>query len=132
MTYTVTFQIYPSGPFGLPQDGTVVVPGGLSRFHGPTIDKATGMVTGHGTLPIYRTESNSVSISFTLPAALARIHDNYLFMTVNADTPTQALSDALAAAGLLMRLAWIPMDGYRANIQEDVYHGLRRHGPIMC
>jgi hypothetical protein len=104
MIYTVTFRIHPSGPFGLPQDGTVVVPGDLGQFHGPTIDMATGLVAGHGTLPIYRTESNSVSLTLSLPTASARIHDNYLFMTVAADTPKQALLDALTGAGLLMRL----------------------------
>lgn len=124
----MTFEIYPSGPFGLPQDGTVVVPSTLTRFHGPTLDRATGLVAGHETLPIYRSESNSVSVSLNLSGALARIHDNYLFLTVTAETPTQALSDALARAGLLMRIVGVDRgELFYARVQSVVDESLKAH-----
>jgi hypothetical protein len=58
MEFELTFEIEPSAPFGLPQDGVVVLPASPGAEHfGDTLHSGTLVKVGHGSLSKYRLEA---------------------------------------------------------------------------
>lgn len=101
MKFTVTFEISPSGPFGLPEQGVTVVPPGTgytgAPIHTPSLRAGRFVTPGYGTLPNYRDERDRISTAVDLGSVKGHITDNFAFLDVEADNDSQAFRSAEAA-----------------------------------
>jgi hypothetical protein len=96
MKYRLVARMRPPGVFGLPEDGTTVIPARPGEVHGPTIDTLTGHIVGHGTLSEYRKEGDRVSVRADTDRAVMRFEDDYVWIELEADAPGAAANSGLA------------------------------------
>lgn len=80
-SYEMVVVVKPAGPFGLPQEGLIIHPGG--ELYGPTLDTHSGNIVAHGTLSRYREQPVSVEVS--LDTVKLRLRDDYLTVTFSAE-----------------------------------------------
>jgi hypothetical protein len=77
MEFTLSAQLSPSGPFGVPQDKYAVVPTGTRReLHSPVIDRRLRKVVGHGSMSVYRRDDEAVRESLQVDEFKMRFSDN--------------------------------------------------------
>jgi hypothetical protein len=104
MKYTITFNVIPTGDFGLPQEGYVVVPTDVGPIHGPSLDPATGQLVGYGTLSVFRKEADGISMAFPLGDSRIEIIDANVFCHVDAPGWMEAFRTAMNEVGHFLRL----------------------------
>lgn len=125
--YEIIFTLEPAWPFGLPQEGMTVIPSGTT-WDGPWVDTWSGVVASHGTLSQYR--ATPVEGVVEVAAAEFRLRDNFLFVTLAAQTPTDAVSLAKRhAARFCMTLTMKSGTYFRAAVRggsnRDTQSGLQ-------
>lgn len=103
MKFELTISIQPSAPFGVPQEGTIVVPGKPGNIIGPTLHFASGETVGYGTLPQYRMDDQAINLMFSIGKCNIQLHDNYGFVKVEADSPNEAYELATKTLDRLLR-----------------------------
>lgn len=75
-----------------------MVPARPGEHYGPAIHTDTGAVVGHGTLSEFRSDDAAVHFEFESRGARVSLHDNFMSIDVDADTPAKASSTALVLA----------------------------------
>lgn len=96
MRFQVTFEIHPSGPFGVPQDGVTVVSTqeGGRELLGDTYHVRTMTRVGYGSLPEYRKENQAINLSLNLGDVQISLRDNFAFADVEASSASEAYEKA--------------------------------------
>jgi hypothetical protein len=93
MKFTLSAQLSPSGPFGVPQDKYTVVPTETRReFPSPIIDRRLRKVVGHGLMSVYRRDDEAIRESLQVDEFKMRFSDNYVFIELESDNDRDALS----------------------------------------
>lgn len=93
MKFTLSAQLSPSGPFGVPQDKYTVVPTEPRReFHGPVLDTRLGKIVGYGSMSAYRGDGEAIRETLKVDKFEVRLSDNYVFIEVESDDNRDALS----------------------------------------
>lgn len=102
-TFRLAFRLQPPGPFGLPDGDRVVVSTmeGGREIVGPAIDTRTGQVASHGTLSQYRSPEQAVDLSIASHTSELTLTDNYLRLSVDADSAQDAVDTAIPLADRL-------------------------------
>jgi hypothetical protein len=96
MKFTLSAQLSPSGPFGVPQDKYVVVPTGTGReIYSPAVDTLLAKVVGHGSMSIYRRDDEAIRETLKVDEFTIRFSDNYVFIEVESHNGQNALSRCL-------------------------------------
>src|SRR5437868_7289863 len=90
MKFTITFQIYPEGVFGVPEEGTTVLLARPGSYPGAPVHTGTLTIVGHGTLSEYRQENQAIALPLHLGNVEGRIQDNFMFLQVEASTYREA------------------------------------------
>jgi len=107
LKFTITFEITPTGQFGLPEAGKSVVPTGTGFksivLHVPSLRAGKFVKAGHETLSKYRDENDKINQSLDLGNVKGRITDNFLFLDLEADNYQQAYAGALDALNSLLQ-----------------------------
>lgn len=105
MKFQVTFEIHPSGPFGVPQDGVTVVPtqeGGGELF-GDTYHTKTMTRVGYGSLPEYRKDNQAINSSIKLGDVQISLRDNFASVDVEASSASEAYEKAAQTIGRFLQ-----------------------------
>jgi hypothetical protein len=93
MKFTLSAQLSPSGPFGVPQDNYIVVPTGTGReFYSPAVGTLLEKVVGHGSMSIYRRDDETIRETLKVDEFNVRFSDNYVFIEVESDNAQNVLS----------------------------------------
>src|SRR5207245_8757580 len=82
--YSAGVEIQPSGPFGVPQGDTVVVPASAQNIVGPSLHVASMTKAGHGTLSRFRDDASAIQKNLKILDISCRLHDNFLTITLEA------------------------------------------------
>lgn len=122
MRFAVTFLVTPAGFFGVPEDGTTVLPVSVSpRDTYSDAMTNTAAKVGHGTLSVFRGEDEKVEIAFALDGAVAHLEDNYLTMSLESVSPYDAYVRTAAIAEALL-----------ANLALDKRQPFMHHAVYIC
>lgn len=97
MKFTIIFEIYPPGQFGVPENGKTVIPAGPGSYIGDTFHRATMTRVGYGTLSCYRDENERISLTLNLGDISATIKDNFATFIIEANSPGEAFDIAVKA-----------------------------------
>ena len=103
MQFKLTFAIQPSGPFGVPQEATTVVPGRAGTINGPTLESASGAIVGYGTLSEYRAPEKAIHLALPMGDSSIEIHDNFGSIGVQANSPGDAYKAATKTLDKLLQ-----------------------------
>lgn len=96
MKYTLTVEVAPAAPFGVPEDGMTVLPPGTGEYFGASYHTDTLTRVGYGALSRYRQEDEAIRLEAALGNVEARVHDNFVFLDVDAPSHRHALQLILA------------------------------------
>jgi len=91
--YEITYKIYPSAIFGLPQEGFTVI-SGEREIHGDTISTRSGKIVGFGTLSSYRDESEKINFKTSYKDAEIKFNDNFVTISFDENDCTIAINKA--------------------------------------
>ncbi len=99
MRFRLLFELAPTAPFGLPEEGKTVIgpkPGdsGPVTFQSPAIDSRVLVKVSHGTLSNYRSPEDAINVKVTLGRCSGQLHDNFLALEAEAPTSKEALDTA--------------------------------------
>lgn len=84
--FTLTVKLSPSALFGVPQEGSTVLPATRStEFFLPSFNGLFGTITGHGTLSKYRSDEESVQDKFKAGLIELDFDDNFLSLSLESD-----------------------------------------------
>jgi hypothetical protein len=89
LQYRIFFELSPEGVFGVPQEGTTVVPTEVQEFYSDAFTN-TALRIGHGTLSQYRSSDDAVRMNLDLGSCTASIEDNFITVVVEADDHSTA------------------------------------------
>lgn len=104
MQFHVTFFVRPEGKFGVPEQGTTVLPGtNLGSFSGPTLDRYTGKHVGYGALSRYREDHEALNLQVSVRGSRTKFIDNYAFVDLEAAEAHEAFAEAQLAIGILLQ-----------------------------
>lgn len=91
MKFTLSAQLSPSGPFGIPQDNYIVIPAGTGRkFHAPPVDTRLGKVVGQSSMSVYRRDDEAIRETLRVDEFTIRFSDNYVFIEMDSDNVQNA------------------------------------------
>jgi hypothetical protein len=110
LKYRIIFELSPEGVFGVPQEGTTVVPAELQESFSDTFTN-TGLRVGHGTLSQYRSPDLAVRMNLDLGSCTARIEDNFITVSIEADDHATAYQRVIP-----------PLESLLAHLAVDLRH----------
>jgi hypothetical protein len=110
LLYRIIFELSPEGVFGVPQEGTTVVPAELQETYSDTFTN-TALKIGHGTLSQYRSPENALRMNLDLGSCTATIEDNYITVSTEADDQSTAYRRAIP-----------PLESLLAHLAVDLRH----------
>jgi hypothetical protein len=95
MRFRLTFELAPTGPFGLPEERKTVIgskPGdtGPVTVTSPVADSRAFVIVRHGTLSNYRSPDDAIDVTVTLGRSTGKLRDNFMFLEVDAPTAEDA------------------------------------------
>jgi hypothetical protein len=95
----MTFELAPTGPFGLPEEGKTVIgsrPGdtGPLSIYSPVVDSRAFVIVSQGTLSNYRSPADAIDEKVKLGRSSGTLHDNFLNLEVESPTSKEALNAA--------------------------------------
>lgn len=85
MEFRLIFEISPSGPFGVFQEGYIVRPAKAGEIIGSTFHARTIVKTGHGSMSLFREEDEAINLSMKFDNCLAEVRDNYLSIIIESE-----------------------------------------------
>ena len=94
----------------MPQAGTTVVPAELQETYSDTFTNTAARI-GHGTLPQYRSPDQALRMNLDLGSCTARIEDNFITVSIEADDPSTAYQRAIP-----------PLESLLAHLAVDLRH----------
>lgn len=98
--FRVVFEVMPPGPFGLPAEGRIVLPGPQTKVD-YQIHPVTNAPLGPATVSRYRAEADALNVRVKIENALVVFEDNVVTVELEGEQPQAALE---AASNLLRRL----------------------------
>jgi hypothetical protein len=117
LQYRIIFELSPEGVFGVPQEGTTVVPAELEETFSDAITN-TALKVGHGTLSQYRTPDDALQMELDLGSCTASIEDNFITVILEAEDHSTAYQRAIP-----------PLESLLAHLAVDLRHTFS-HRPI--
>ena len=121
MKFTVIFEIYPPGQFGVPENAKTVIPGGSGSYTGDTFYRPTMTRVGYGVISRYREENEAVSLKFYLGDIVVSLKDNFATLTFEASGSGKAYSVSTAAIDRFLQHLSLNMQqlfSYKALVME--------------
>jgi hypothetical protein len=112
LRYRVIFELTPEGLFGVPQEGTTVVPAEVHEFFSDTFTN-TARKIGHGTLSQYRSPDDALRMDLDFGSCTARIEDNFITISIEADDHSTAYQRTIP-----------PLESLLAHLAVDLRHTL--------
>ena len=106
MKFIAGVEIQPSGPFGVPQKGTIVVPGapgGTTNMTSAPIHTGSMTQVGHGTLSRFRDEAKAIQKNLSIMDLTCRLHDNFLNISLDASRGGEAYDKIVEALDRFMK-----------------------------
>ncbi len=103
MKFQITFEISPPSIFGVPEEGRTVLPARPGEYFSDTIHTATLTRVGYGSLPEYRREDEAVSFFLRLRNVHGNFKDNFIFLTVEANSYNEAYNTAIQILVLFLQ-----------------------------
>jgi hypothetical protein len=100
------FEIQPASMFGVPQEGVTVVPtstDGKRQIVGATLHSRAGVLVGYGSLSEYRPDDHVVGVDRQWDDCALRLSDNFLWITLDAESPGLAYARAQHAADVFAK-----------------------------
>ncbi|MCH7836055.1 MAG: hypothetical protein IH864_04240 [Chloroflexi bacterium] len=88
--FRFVYWLSPEGPFGIPEAGVTVVPGGQKQIVGDVYDSWTGRKVSHGAQTMARSPDDKVQLTFEVEGTTVRLDDNYLKIHPEAETAAEA------------------------------------------
>lgn len=88
------YWLSPEGPFGIPEPGITVLPGGRQNYVGDAFDTYTGRKVSHGMQSVARWPEDKVQLEFEINDGKIQLDDNYLHITVVAESHEAASAHA--------------------------------------
>jgi hypothetical protein len=91
MRFDVCSEIYPSGLFGIPQKSMIVLPVNYEyKYEFMELVSGTVVQVGLGTVSKYREWHETLRLGLSLNGINAKLNDNRLLLTLEAETPQEA------------------------------------------
>jgi len=97
MKYFITFELQPSGTFGVPEGNKTVIPSGLKSVVGDTFHRRTMTRVGYGTLPLFRHDKEAINLTFDLGTLKAHLRDNFITLEIESNSHSEAYNLAVTA-----------------------------------
>ena len=107
------FKIEPAGDFGLPDNDTIVVKAveGMQTYTA-AIDRVTGNVVAHSTVPRYRDEAEAVQLNWQIETMQLRLHDNFLTVSIEETDYATSEKTVLGAVDRFIQLLSFNRESY--------------------
>ena len=102
MKFKAFFQIGPPWPFGLPQEGMVVVPA-PGKYESYAAHARMGFKVKHGTLSLFREDSQTIKATFSILGVDFSLTDNFVELTLEASSPEAAFEASRKAMDNFLR-----------------------------
>ena len=90
MKFEITFEISPSGAFGLPELQKTILPSKPGKYYGDEFHTKTFVRTGYGSLPKYRKEEEAINLSLDFGDTKGSIRDNFIKIILDSDNSSNA------------------------------------------
>lgn len=125
------WRIDPPAYFGLPDGAKVVVPAderGRTEIQSPTLDRQSGLIVNHGTLPIFRRPEHAIKNAETVSEVRLRFQDNFLFVELEAQDLKTGLQRARVAVKSVVRHLMVQLpDFFSASLLQYEVVGQEAH-----